>query len=337
MDPVRATSDDQRSALAAGALPGVEEVRAGIHAVALDMPGMQPPYAFSYVLLGRDSRAVHVVDAGLDTDANWETFRAALRALGRDVSDIATVTLTHLHFDHTGLANRIREASGATVRMHAAEAAAVRAGLQFSAGLNVGDVLAAWGVPEPWHAPLLEVAQSRADFGAAVIVDEELADGDDLDLGGHRARVIHTPGHTTGHICLAFDAAEVVMTGDHVLPLINPGIALGGQRAADPLGEYYASLAALEPVGGYEALPGHGYRFAPLGARCREIRAHHEARTRQAAAALAETPDLSVWELASRLSWTGGWEQLPIVSRVSALAQTDMHLARVHSAAAAAG
>lgn len=335
MGPVRPTSDSQLGALKHGAIPEVEEVRPGIHAVALEMPGMQPPYAFVYVILaGGDSRAVHLVDAGLDTEDNWTALGAALAALGRDYGDIASVTLTHLHFDHTGLANRIREASGASVRMHVDEAAAIRAGLQFSAGHDVGDVLGAWGVPEDSREALLEIANARADFGSVVIVDEEITDGDLLDFGGYRARVIHTPGHTTGHVCLALEGAGAVFTGDHVLPLINPGIALGGKRTADPLGEYYASLARLAPYAEDEALPGHGFRFAGLGSRCAQIRSHHEARTAQAREKLAAEPGLTVWDLASKLTWTGGWEALPIVSRISALAQTDMHLARVRNAVA---
>lgn len=336
VDPVRTTSDNQRNALRAGTIPTIEEVRPGIHAIALDMPGMQPPYAFSYAILAGDgSRAVHVVDAGLDTDANWAAFGEAIASLDRELADIETVTLTHLHFDHTGLANRIREASGARVRLHADEAAAIREGLQFSAGHDVGDMLGEWGVPEEWREQLLAIANSRADFGATVVVDDELADGDTLDLGRYRAFVIHTPGHTTGHICLALEDADAVFTGDHVLPLINPGVALGGKRTADPLGEYYESLEKLAPYAGAEALPGHGFRFAPLGSRCAEIREHHEARTRQAAECLSAEPGLTVWQLAGKLSWTGGWEKLPIVSRVSALAQTDMHYARVVRTAAA--
>lgn len=336
MDSVRPTSDSQWNALQAGAVPAVEEVRPGIHAIALDMPGMQPPYAYSYAILaGGGSRAVHIIDAGLDTDENWVAFGDALAALGRELTDIETVTITHLHFDHTGLANRIREASGATVRMHTAEAAAIAEGLQFSAGHDVGDMLGKWGVPEESRAALLAIATSRADFGSVVIVDEEATDGEILDFGSYRATVIHTPGHTTGHICLALEGEAAVFTGDHVLPLINPGIALGGRRTADPLGEYYDSLERLAPYADAEALPGHGFRFASLGARCAQIRAHHEARTAQAVQVLAAEPDLAVWDLASRLTWTGGWEALPIVSRVSALAQTDMHLARVRKAAPA--
>lgn len=336
MGSVQSTSELQSRALLAGGVPAVEEVRNGIHAIALAMPAMQPTYAYSYAILaGGSSRDVHIVDAGLDTDANWETFCAAIEALDRHVTDIVSLTVTHLHFDHTGLANRIREASGARVRMHGDEAAAIRAGLQFSAGHDVGDKFSEWGVPAAERAALLEIANSRADFGSSVVVDDELRDGQILDFGEHRARVIHTPGHTTGHICLALLGENAVFTGDHVLPGINPGIALGGRRSPDPLGEYYASLERLEPYADAEALPGHGFRFSPLGARCAEIRAHHEARTAQAAQQLAETPDLPVWELASRLTWTGGWDALPVVSRVSALAQTDMHAARVATVSAA--
>ena len=334
MDPVRATSDAQRTALGRGELPKTEEVRPGVHAIALDMPGMQPPYAFSYVVVEpAPSRAVHVIDAGLDTPENWSAFTRELAGLGGDVADVATVTLTHMHFDHTGLSNRIREASGATVRMHAVEAAAIRAGRQFAAGNDVAETLAAWGVPADWTARLSAVAESRADAGTAVLVDEELSDGARIDLGEYSATVIHTPGHTSGHICLTLDGQNAVFTGDHVLPVINPGVGLGGHLSADPLGEYYASLARLDEFAGAELLPGHGYRCAPLGARCAEIRAHHEARTECAREELRSNPELTVWELASRLRWTGGWENLPPVSRMSALGQTAMHAVRARAGA----
>lgn len=327
-EKVRPTSDEQHAALMGGSLPEPEEIRQGIHAVALDMPGMQPPYALVYALLGK-GRDVHLIDSGLNTDANWEALTTALQSIGREISDIASITLTHLHFDHTGLANRIREASGAIVRMHVSEAAAIRGGMQFSAGYRVADKLAEWGVPAEWGEQFLALAEKRGDTATAVTVDEELADGAVIDFGTYSGTVIHTPGHTTGHLCVAIEHEDIVFTGDHVLPLINPGVGLGGESHADPLGEYYASLEKLAPYSEAEVLPGHGFRFAPLGARIAEIRAHHEARTRQAATELVADSTLTVWQVASKLKWTGGWEGLPLVSRVSALSQTAMHLARI--------
>ncbi len=330
------TSANQARALRDGMLPELEEVRPGIYAIALDMPGMQPPYAFSYAILALGgSRDVHLVDAGLGTDENWAALRSALESLDRSVEDIASVTVTHMHHDHLGLADRIREASGAVVRLHAREAEAIERRATFSVSADLHATLTRWGVPETERAALLASGAMAADSGAEgetnVDIDERVNDGDVLQLGAYEARVIHTPGHTTGHICLSIERQGVVFTGDHVLPRINPGIALGGERSADPLGEYYASLDRLREFAGAEVLPGHGFRFTTLGERCAEIRAHHETRTREVAAVLAVDPQSSVWETASQVTWSYGWDGLSGVSLLSALAQVEMHIARVRA------
>lgn len=336
---MHATSQQQHDALFGGRLPEVEEVRPGVHAIPIDMPGMQPPYAYVYALLsGGPSREVHLVDAGLDSDENWAALDAALRSLGRSVDDIASVTITHLHRDHLGLAARMRAHSGATVRMHEREAAAVRSGARYGGAEDAAASLERWGVPAAERAALAAVAagQAAGEFSgdSGLVVDETVVDRAELSLGPVTALAIHTPGHTAGHLCLAVPSLGVVFTGDHVLPVINPGIALGGERSADPLGEYYASLDRLAPYADAEALPGHGFRFSSLGERCAEIRAHHGVRTREAASILAGDPGLSVWEVARRITWTLGWDGLAGVNLLSALAQTEMHMARVRAAAA---
>lgn len=333
MTGVTPTSDAQVAAARGRAVPAPEEVRPGIHAIALEMRGMLPPYVYVYALLTRDgSRAVHLIDAGHDTDENWEAMLAALRGLGREIADVASVTVTHMHPDHLGLAPRIREASGAVLRMHVREAEAVRDGATFSGSIDPAATLATWGVPHEMRDELATAAALGAAGSSPVEVDEEIVDGALLSLGGYELRAIHTPGHTIGHLCLALARENLVFAGDHVLPGINPGIALGGERAVDPLGEYYASLDKLLPYDGAEVLPGHGYRFTGLAARCAEIRAHHGVRTREVAEVLAQDPDLSVWEVAGRITWSFGWENLEHVSRLSALAQTEMHIARVRAA-----
>ena len=68
--------------------------------------------------------------------------------------------------------------------------------------------------------------------------DVLLDDGDALDLPGRRVRVVWTPGHTPGHICL-YDADHgVLLTGDHLLPRISPNIGLTPGSMDSPLASY---------------------------------------------------------------------------------------------------
>src|SRR5690606_14753860 len=99
-----------------------------VWAVALPLSGLAAhvvPYTLAYVLL--DARGdAHLIDTGWDSDENWRRLGDGLAAAGRGIEDVATVTVTHLHADHLGLAERVRAASGATLAMHRVEHEAAR-------------------------------------------------------------------------------------------------------------------------------------------------------------------------------------------------------------------
>lgn len=349
---MRVTSTNQAEALRAGVLPDLEEIRSGLFAIPLDMPGMQPPYALVYAALA-PSGAVDLVDSGLAGDDSWAALTEALERIGSGITAVRSVTITHLHRDHTGLAARIRAASGAVVQMHALEAHAVEAGARFGNEHDPEALCDRWGVPAAKRPELMATARAHAaQHGPGTGAGDQsaeagersvgsgslgpirrIADGERIELGRFAATAIHTPGHTAGHLCLVVPDEGLVFTGDHVLPVINPGIALGGAQGADPLGEYYDSLDRIARYGDAETLPGHGFRFAGVAERCAEIRAHHEARSREIAEIRAADPHLTVWETASRVTWSGGWEQLAGVSLFSALSQTELHIARLAATA----
>jgi glyoxylase-like metal-dependent hydrolase (beta-lactamase superfamily II) len=73
---------------------------------------------------------------------------AGVRETGHEVSDVTAVLVTHFHPDHFGLAARVREASGAWIGMHEADARAVSS---FTSGTRFAVASRAWlarrGVP----------------------------------------------------------------------------------------------------------------------------------------------------------------------------------------------
>lgn len=302
-------------------IPGFEHVRDGLFCYALPQPGTLPHYAFSYVLLD-DAGAVHLIDAGWDSDGNWERLITVLGTLDREASDIASVTVTHLHPDHLGMAERIRAASGATVAIHELEQDGIRELSTPAPEPELRERLAAWGVPAEHERELLEAFRRRSAW-KPFTADRLLMDGERLDVPGHDIRALHTPGHTTGHLAFVDEAKGVIFLGDLLLPNQFPGIGLGGTPVGNPIDHYLASLNAVAAFDDFEALPGHGYRFRGIAERCAETAAHHENRTREVSAALH--PDVSVWELASTLTWTAGWRSLEGLALLSALSQTDLH------------
>lgn len=318
------TSSAQFETVNSDGVPELELVRDNLYSVGLAQPGTLPHYSFSYLLLDTNG-AVHVVDSGWDSEENWHRFTEALSTLGHSVTDVASVTITHLHPDHLGMAARIREASGAPVALHTAEQDGIRELATSTPDSELHARLDAWGVPSIRWPELIDAFHRRSGW-PTFTADRLLDDGEMLQIPGHSVRVMHTPGHTSGHLALVDDFHEVVYLGDLLLPNQFPGIGLGGTPAGNPIDHYLNSLAGVAEFDGFEALPGHGYRFRGIAERCAETVAHHEKRTAEVSAALS--PKYTIWDVAAELTWTAGWENLTGLALLSALSQTALHADR---------
>jgi len=343
---MRAVSEAERTAESGGGGPAPAVlVREGTWLLPQPMPSEHlPKHTLSYLL--QDSEGdLHVVDPGVDDDRNLDRLFGLIRSIGSEPSRLRTVVSTHLHHDHLGLAGRLRRETGAVVAIHRAEQEAVLA-LTAAAPTRVADDAERaerWGVPAARRAELADVA-ARAAHSAPFEADLLLEHDDLLPVPGRRIRVLHTPGHTPGHLALVeerktgtgtatgtdadADARGLLFTGDLLLPTIYPGLGLGGQ-AEDPVADYLASLDSLAPYADFEVLPGHGFRFIGAAQRIEETRHHHLTRSAEIAALHRSDPAASVWQIASGVAWTAGFENLSGFYLYSALSQTAQHLAHL--------
>ena len=316
---VRPTSQAQLEATKARRAAPMEEIREGVWAIAQPFGSVAEVYTLDYVL--EDAAGdLHLIDPGVDSDENFAALGEQLASIGHGIDDIASVTATHLHHDHLGMAARVRAASGAPIAMHSLEQAALEA-VEAPSWLSPAG-LDTWGVPAE-RAAELRAELGRRSSRPRVTADVLLEDGDLLDVPGRRLRVLHTPGHTAGHVCVESD--DLLFTGDHVLPNQFAGIGLGGDRGTNPLRDFHDSIALVAPLDHLEACPGHGWRFSGLGARCEQILSHHDRRTTEVAEVLDRDPDATVWRIASQLTWTAGWPNLGGYMLASALGQTQTH------------
>lgn len=306
----------------AGEVAAPDEVREGIWSIPMLLTGPQLLYSFCYALED-EAGDIHLIDVGYDTDENFALLEAGLAARGHDVSKVATVTGTHLHPDHIGLAHRVRELSGAKVILGRTEQAAVD---ELERGEDIAGAAVVWGVPAarmPEVDDVLRARESTPGFTADLLLDP----GDELPIPGRSLVTVPTPGHTDGHLSFVDESDGLVFTGDHVLPVIFSGLGLGSRLQKDPIGDFLSSLDRIATYDHYEVAPGHWYRFRGLAERCAEIAKHHLKRSAEVEAALERTPEATTWEVASQLSWTDGWENLTGFYVFSALLQTDMHRA----------
>lgn len=328
------TNPEQYRSASAGLLPDMDEFRRGIWSVPVVIPGAHLPYNLCYLIEDAAGR-IHLIDPGSESDQNSARIAEALSAIDRDVSDLASIVVTHLHPDHLGLALRLRAASGAPLVLTDREDAALRRMVEDPTAWKRPQPLERWGVPAHLRAELAGTGGSWREGPEPTGADLTVANGDRLAIEGRDLRVLLTPGHTMGHMCLLDAAERVIFTGDHVLPTVYSGIGLGGDSDTNPIADFLASLDALAPYDDYEVCPGHEYRFTGLADRRRDIVAHHLRRSREVARALALDADSSVWTVASTLTWSAGWSNLRGYYLLSALSQTALHLAFVRSPAGA--
>lgn len=163
------------------------EIVAGVHAINL----VSVPAAVSVNVFAIPEEELTLVDAGIA--GLLGRIEGGLADLGRSLSDVRRVVVTHGHPDHAGTAAEL-EAAGAEICMHPADFERLQV-----------------GVRDALRRP------SRGRLFASVVRPptriHPLEDGDVLPvLGG--LRVVHTPGHTPGSICLYAPRDRILFTGD---------------------------------------------------------------------------------------------------------------------------
>jgi len=318
-------------------LPAPEQIDAETYLLPIPMLGGDDfvTNTLCYVLRGPDG-AAHLIDAGMNTDEGWAVLRSALDAW--KLGPVASVVVTHMHIDHIGMAERVRQEWGARVIMGEIE---WRTYLSSPTADERTARYDKWGVPvdkRPVIPPELEPGHTSPTVGPQRLIDppdQFVHDQDVLDLG-RPVTVMVTPGHTEGGLSLRDDAHRLMFTGDQILPHMHAGIGLDYDPTGDPIGDYLEACQRMAAYDGYEALPGHGFGFRRLGLRLVQTTNHHLRRSRQVAEALATHPDDSVWTLASRLTWSYGFDNLTGYFLNSAIQQTAMHQTFVRDTARSA-
>ncbi|HEY7486929.1 MAG TPA: MBL fold metallo-hydrolase [Streptosporangiaceae bacterium] len=319
--------------------PEPEALGGGLWSVPVPIPGNPLGYTLVYAL--ESERGPVLIDAGWQHEEAWTALHDGLAALGLDVTDVYGVVVTHHHPDHAGLAGRVREASGAWIAMHEADAKIVRSFREMAAtegGRSQWD-LAALRTAGASEADLTEYSEAGAHRGRKIDPpaqpDREVADGELIDLPGRKLRVIWTPGHSPGHICLHLEDAGRLFTGDHVLPRITPHIGLYPYDwpDVDPLGDYLDSLSRVADLGAaaggsgsaIDALPAHEHRFSGIAGRVTEIARHHEERLAEVAGLLTSEP-ATLWDIATRMTWNSSWRGMHPMMRRMATGEAAAHL-----------
>lgn len=220
------------------------EVADQVLRVTANNPGPFTFHGTNSYIVGRERLAV--IDPGPDDDAH---LAALLAAIGR--RPVSHILVSHTHRDHSPLAARLKELTGAPVLAEGPHRPA--------RALRIGEV-----------NPL------DASADTAFSPDVALADDEILDGGEWKLRAILTPGHAANHAVFALEGTGVLFSADHVMGWATSIVAPPDGAMAD----YMASLDKLIGRRDRVFFPGHGGPVAEPQKFMRGLKAHRKMRER---------------------------------------------------------
>jgi glyoxylase-like metal-dependent hydrolase (beta-lactamase superfamily II) len=183
----------------------LEPVAPGIRRIVARNPG---PFTFhgtgTYVV---GEGQVAVIDPGPDLPEHIEALLMDLAG-----EEVTHILVTHTHRDHSPAAAAVKEATGAPT---------------YGFGPHAGGRRGETGVEEggDW------------DFVPDIVVQ----DGGEIAGAGWRFEAVHTPGHTSNHLCFALPDQGILFSGDHVMGWSTSVIA-------PPDGDMAAYMASLDKL-----------------------------------------------------------------------------------------
>ncbi len=284
--------------------PGVFRCAPGVYRIPLPLPndGLRAVNVYAV----EDGDGITLVDSGWALSEARELLAKALSALGAGFGDVRRFLVTHSHRDHYTQAVVLRHEFGMRVALGRGEKSGLdiilsdradgSANQRRLARAGAHELLGRLGVDPPpvdpthWAAP-----------------DEWIDDGDEIVVGAgeklRRLPAVATPGHTRGHVVFADEAADLLFSGDHVLPRITPSIALEPDPPANPLADFLTSLELMRSRPDAAMLPAHGPVGMRVHERVDELIAHHGVRLDASLTAVREGRS-TAHEVATVLPWT---------------------------------
>ncbi len=192
-----------------------------------------------------------VIDPGPDDNAHIEALMAAIGAVR-----VAAIMCTHTHRDHSPAAIPLKARTGAPI---------------------IGCAPLVLGSDGP-----------RADesFDAGYVPDRVLEEGESVTGIGWTLTAIHTPGHTSNHLCFALEESGALFTGDHVMGWSTSVVIPPDGNMTD----YMASLERLYQREDAIYYPAHGAAVENPQQLVRGMIGHRRQRERQILGLLGKDP-----------------------------------------------
>jgi glyoxylase-like metal-dependent hydrolase (beta-lactamase superfamily II) len=244
----------------------MEKIVEDIYFFTLPLPFPFSTNAVSIYYLDGDEPAL--IDTGIGDVTAMNGISDELSERGRTLSDISITINTHEHVEHFGGNRKIQEASRASSIASTRAAQIIEDYHRYISGIRESF--------SQFQSEKNDLMEKVFDFHLMVEdskIERPVDDGDIIALGNVKLRVIATPGHAYGHICLYDEERKILFTGDHVISTGTTFVGYGWRELAtrkieeifetdinmpDNISLYLESLEQLQSLDLELILPGHG-------------------------------------------------------------------------------
>lgn len=182
-----------------------------IYMFTLDLPFPNTPTLNVYFLEGEKPT---IIDTGMGDPKSMSVISSELDEINRGMGDVSVIVSTHEHIEHFGGNQKIKDASGAQVIASPEASRIIENYHQYILSLKKSLL------DSELEHNIKESVSRYMDFNLLIDesrVERKVGEGDIINLGNFNLRVIETPGHADGEICLYDEDRKILFSGDHVI------------------------------------------------------------------------------------------------------------------------
>ncbi|MEM2984093.1 MAG: MBL fold metallo-hydrolase [Candidatus Jordarchaeaceae archaeon] len=245
----------------------MKEIFKDIYVFTLKLPFPATPELNVYFLEGEEPA---IIDTGLGDPWSMNVIASELGEIGRSLKDVSIIINTHEHVEHFGGNQKIKNASEA-IAIASHKAAAIIENyhqhiLSIKNNLRYSE----------FEPKIREMIDRYMDFNLLIDeskIERRVEENETIRLENFNLRVIESPGHANGHICLYDEDRKILFSGDHVIGTGTTFVGYGWRelgtlkiseilgadnKTPDNISIYLESLERLQKLDLKVILPAHG-------------------------------------------------------------------------------
>ncbi len=298
----------------------VTKITKNIYKKVLPLPNNPLREINAYIITGERNI---LIDTGFNRPECEEALKSAFEELGINSADLL---ITHLHSDHCGLVAKFADNNSI---IYSSETDGEL--INFESGnlywKMLDDLFIKYGFPKAEFGRNTDIHPGRKYCNKDRINFTYISEGDILKYGGYELKVVLTPGHTPGHMCLYDEKNKILFCGDHILGTITPNICIE-IGVENPLNDYIQSLKKIEKLDVKLLLSAHGTPVENMYDRINELYKHHEQRLNEVLSILGNESK-TAYMTAEKMTWEidcKNWNDFPAPQKWFATGEAVSHL-----------